>query len=233
MEQSKLPLHIGIIMDGNGRWAKKKGLPRFAGHNAGAIAFYKIVKYCSEIGIKHLTVYAFSTENWKRSQKEIETIMKLMQSYINDIEKYLKLNVRPIFIGDLSVFDPETVRKMNDIQKRGEELTGMILNIAINYGGKNEIINATKQIVAEVNQNKFDINNLDEQTFSEYLYTKNQPDVDLLIRPSGEQRLSNFLIWQCAYAEFVFMDVLWPDFNSRHLDNAIEEFNNRNRRFGG
>jgi undecaprenyl diphosphate synthase len=233
MDSSKLPIHIGIIMDGNGRWASKRGLPRYAGHTAGAVTFYKTVQNCSDMGIKYLSVYAFSTENWKRSAKEIAAIMKVLEKYLDDFDKYSKMNIKPNFIGDLSVFDQRIINKIEKVRQLGKDATGMVLNIAINYGGQNEIVNATKSIVKQALNNKIDINDIDEKIFTNYLYTSGQPDVDLIIRPSGEYRLSNFLIWQSAYAEYVFMDVLWPDFDKKHLIQALEQYSNRNRRFGG
>lgn len=232
-QKDELPRHIGIIMDGNGRWAKKRGLPRKAGHKFGATAFRKIVRYANKIGIKYLTVYAFSTENWKRPQDEIKSIIELLRNYLADAKNYKSENVRTKFIGDLSAFDEDILKKIDECEEESENFTGLNLNIAINYGGQNEILNAVKTIANEVNENKISLDDITLKTISDRLYTKGQPDVDLIIRPSGEQRLSNFMTFQSAYAEFIFMDTLWPDFNEKCLDKALMEFAKRNRRFGG
>ena len=222
-----LPVHIGIIMDGNGRWAKKRGLPRFAGHKAGADTFKKIVRYCNRIGIQYLTVYAFSTENWSRPKKEVDAIIELLRDYLRDAENYKKENVRVHFIGDTSVFDEEIQAKMAESEDESSHF-----NIAVNYGGKDELVHAARSLVHDFQEDKIRLDEIDERAISDRLYTKGQPDVDLIIRPSGEYRLSNFMIWQAAYAEYVFMNVLWPDFNERHLDEALWAYANRNRRFG-
>lgn len=228
-----LPVHIGIIMDGNGRWAKKRGLPRFAGHKAGADTFKKIARYCNKIGIKYLTVYAFSTENWKRPQKEVEAIIDLLRNYLRDAENYKKENIRVRFIGDISVFDEEIRTKIAESQSESKDFTGLNLNIAINYGGKDEIVHAAKLLAKEIEEDKLHPDDIDEAALESRLYTAGQPNVDLVIRPSGEYRLSNFMVWQSAYAEFVFMHVLWPDFTEKHLNEALWEYANRSRRFGG
>lgn len=228
-----LPVHIGIIMDGNGRWAKKRGLPRFAGHKAGADTFKKIARYCNQIGIKYLTVYAFSTENWKRPQKEVEAIIDLLRDYLRDAENYKKENIRVRFIGDVSVFDEEIRTKIAESQSESKDFTGLNLNIAINYGGKDEIVHAARLLAEEAVQGRLRLDEIDEAAVEARLYTNGQPNVDLVIRPSGEYRLSNFMVWQSAYAEFVFMNVLWPDFTEKHLNEALWKFANRNRRFGG
>lgn len=228
-----LPVHIGIIMDGNGRWAKKRGLPRFAGHKAGADTFKKIARYCNQIGIKYLTVYAFSTENWKRPQKEVEAIIDLLRNYLRDAENYKKENIRVRFIGDVSVFDQEIQTKIAESQSESQDFTGLNLNIAINYGGKDEIVHAARLLAEEAAQGKLRPDEIDESAVEARLYTNGQPNVDLVIRPSGEYRLSNFMVWQSAYAEFVFMNVLWPDFTEKHLNEALWKYANRNRRFGG
>ncbi len=234
MKQERiLPQHIGLIMDGNGRWAKKRGLPRQAGHKAGASTFQKIVRYCNKIGIRYLTVYAFSTENWKRPAEEVEAIMNLLRSFLKDAKNHRAENVRTKFIGDRSMLAPDIQEMMADCEKESESFTGLTLNIAVNYGGRDEIVHAAKQFVKDAAAGTVSPDALDEALFSSYLYTKEQPDIDLIIRPSGEMRLSNFLLWQAAYAEYVFLDVLWPDFNEKYLEQAISEFSNRNRRFGG
>lgn len=233
MPNNILPEHIGIIMDGNGRWAKKRGLPRSAGHKAGAETFKKIVRYANKIGIKYLTVYAFSTENWKRPAEEVTGIMDLLRRFLNDAVKSRDENIRTIFIGDRSVLDDDIKVKMEECEKASAEHDGLTLNIAVNYGGKNEIVNAARELASCVKEGKLEPGDINEEELCRHLYTFGQPDVDLIIRPSGEQRLSNFLIWQAAYAEYIFMDVLWPDFNEKSLDKAISIYENRSRRFGG
>ncbi len=234
MEQNLLPKHIGIIMDGNGRWAKLKGLSRTAGHKMGAKTFRKIVQYCNKLGIGYLTVYAFSTENWKRPQEEIRAIIELLREYLIDAPNHVDENVQTKFIGNLSCFDDDIQQMIADCEKTSEHFSGLHLNIAINYGGRDEIIQAVKSLYQDIQNHQVRYEDIDEKLFSDYLYTKNQPDIDLIIRPSGEYRLSNFLIWQSAYAEYVFMNnILWPDFNEKCLDRALEEYAKRNRRFGG
>ena len=228
-----LPTHIGIIMDGNGRWASKRGLPRFAGHKAGADTFKRIARYCNKIGIKYLTVYAFSTENWKRPQKEVAAIIELLRNYLRDAENYKKENIRVRFLGDVSVFDREIQTKIAESQAESKDFTGLNLNIAINYGGKDELVHAAKLLAEETAAGQLSPEDIDEAALEARLYTAGQPNVYLVIRPSGEYRLSNFMIWQAAYAEFVFMNVLWPDFSEKHLDEALREYANRCRRFGG
>lgn len=224
-----LPRHIAIIMDGNGRWAKKRSMPRSAGHIAGAKNFKDIARYCNKIGLEYLTVYAFSTENWKRPKDEVDGIMNLLRDYLKDAENFKSDNIRVKFIGDLEPLDEDIKELIKKDEEGSKDATGLKLNIAINYGGRDEIKNAVKKIV-ESGINPDEIN---EQTISDKLYTAGMPDPDFIIRPSGEYRLSNYLIWQSAYAEYWFSDVLWPDFKPRHLEKAIEEFNHRNRRFGG
>lgn len=231
--KDRLPKHIGLIMDGNGRWAKKRALPRYAGHSVGAKTFRKIVRYCNKIGIKYLTVYAFSTENWKRPQKEIDTIINLLRDYLNEAHKYLKENIQTQFIGDLSVFDNEILAKIQEAEEASSQATGLHLNIAINYGGRNELTNAFKTLATEVQTGNLDPSDIDEERINQNLYTKGQPYVDLIIRPSGEYRISNFLIWQAAYAEYIFMDILWPDFNEKDMRQALDLYAERDRRFGG
>ena len=234
VEDRILPQHLGIIMDGNGRWAKKRGLPRSAGHTVGAKNFKEISKYCNKIGIRYLTVYAFSTENWKRPAQEVNALMKLFKEYLREaIDDFMTEDIKLRFIGDLTVFDDEIKSLIEKTQELAANKTGMILNIAMNYGGRDEIIRATKMIAKEVKTGKLSISNIDSNTISERLYTSNQPDPDLIIRPSGEYRTSNFLLWQSAYSEYIIMDVLWPDFTSKHLEKALDEFSLRNRRFGG
>ncbi len=233
LDKEALPKHIGIIMDGNGRWAKKRGLPRYAGHKKGATVFRSISKYCNKIGINYLTVYAFSTENWKRPKEEVDAIMKLMDGFLDDFKQYVKLNIKVRFIGDLSAFNESMYNKIRAVEDATKNATGLNLNIALNYGGRDDILAASKKLAQKVADGEMSIADIDEDVFSQNLYTFGQDDVDLVIRPSGEQRISNFLLWQTAYAEFVFMDVLWPDFTPKHLDEALIEFAKRTRRFGG
>ena len=230
----QLPEHIGIIMDGNGRWAKKRGLPRSAGHTAGAQTFRKIARYCSDIGIKYLTVYAFSTENWRRPSDEVDALMRLFKDYLQEaIRDFKDDSIVLRFIGDRSAFSPELLSLMNENEEESRERDGMVLNIAMNYGGRAELVTAIRDMANEVKDGSLVPAAITEELVSQHLYTKGQPDPDLIIRPSGENRTSNFLLWQSAYAEYVIMDVLWPDFTQDDLNQALIEFAKRNRRFGG
>ncbi len=224
-----LPEHIAIIMDGNGRWAKKRNMPRSAGHIAGAKTFKSIARYCNKIGLKYLTVYAFSTENWKRPKDEVEGIMKLLRDYLKDAENFKDENIRVRFIGDTTPLDEDIKELMLKNERDSKNATGLNLNIAINYGGRDEITHAVREIVSK----NIPLEQIDEQLISNNLYTAGMPDPDFIIRPSGEYRLSNYLIWQSAYAEYWFSDILWPDFTTGHLEKAIADYNKRNRRFGG
>lgn len=224
-----LPGHIAIIMDGNGRWAKKRSLPRSAGHVAGAKTFKNIARYCNKIGLKYLTVYAFSTENWKRPEDEVKNIMNLLRDYLKDAENFKDENIKVHFLGDRTPLDDDIKELMKKNEEGSKDATGLTLNIAINYGGRDEITTAVKKIV-ESGVNPADIT---EDLISDNLYTAGMPDPDFIIRPSGEYRLSNYLIWQSAYAEYWFSDILWPDFTPKHLEKAIDDYNHRNRRFGG
>lgn len=227
------PRHIAIIMDGNGRWAKKRGLPRTAGHSAGAEAFRRIANYCRTLGVEYLTVYAFSTENWKRSAEEISGIMWLLRRYLEEALTDMEKNrVRFRFFGDLSRLSPELQELCRNAEKRSQDYDVQV-NFCLNYGGRDEIIHGVRGVLADVAAGKIRAEDLTEARFSDYLYSGGVPDPELIIRPSGEQRISNFLLWQSAYSEFVFMDVLWPDFSPNDLDRAIEEYHRRNRRFGG
>lgn len=234
IDESMLPVHIGIIMDGNGRWAKKRGLPRKAGHSAGAKTFRKITRYCSDIGIKYLTVYAFSTENWKRPDDEVSSLMKLFKSYLEEaLSDFKDDSIVVRFIGDKSPFDEELRNLMIENEESSKNRDGMVLNIAMNYGSRDEIVRAVKNICADVVKGEVSQDGIDEQLISDYLYTSGQPDPDLIIRPSGEYRISNFMLWQCAYTEFVIMNKLWPDFKESDLDEALRIYSTRNRRYGG
>lgn len=234
LSDSALPVHIGIIMDGNGRWAKKRGLPRKAGHSAGAKTFRKITRYCSDIGIKYLTVYAFSTENWKRPEDEVRSLMKLFKSYLEEaLADFKDDSIVVKFIGDKAPFDEDLRNLMIENEESSKDRDGMVLNIAMNYGSRDEIVRAVKNICNDVQSGAVLPENIDEQLISDYLYTSGQPDPDLIIRPSGEYRISNFLLWQSAYTEFVIMNKLWPDFETSDLDEAIKIYSQRNRRYGG
>lgn len=226
-EFSVLPNHIGIIMDGNGRWAKKRGLPRTAGHKAGAEVFKKISKECASLGIKEVTFYAFSTENWKRPKEEVEALMTLFHDYLieakNDMEASGNIIVK--FVGERRGISPELLKLMDDAEAETSKRSGTLVNIAVNYGGRQEIVSVVNKLISQGKTN------ITEQDISDNVYT--MPDCDLIIRPSGEERLSNFLLWQAAYSEFWYSDVLWPDFKEKDLHLALSEFEKRNRRFGG
>lgn len=226
-EFSVLPRHLGIIMDGNGRWAKKRALPRTAGHKVGADVFKKISKACGRIGIKEVTFYAFSTENWKRPKEEVETLMRLFYDYLIDAKNDLQVSgdLRIRFIGEQESMHPKLLELMRDAEKETASRNGTLINVAVNYGGRQEIVSAVNRLIA---QGKSSIT---EEDISSMLYTT--PDCDLIIRPSGEERLSNFLLWQSAYSEFWYSDVLWPDFTEKDLHQALFDFEKRNRRFGG
>ena len=230
INKNSLPLHIGIIMDGNGRWAKRRGLPRLAGHRYGAEALKKTALFCDELGIKVLTVYAFSTENWKRPKNEVDNLMQLLSEYLANAKNELgDRNIIIKAIGDTSPFSDEIKEKIKETEAFTAKNTGMILNIALNYGARAEIMHAIKNIIKD----NISPDNLTEETIEKYLYTADNPPVDLIIRPSGELRLSNFLLWQSAYAELWFSNILWPDFDKKHMLRAIEDFRQRNRRYGG
>lgn len=231
---SNLPTHVGVIMDGNGRWAKRRGLPRKMGHKVGAETFRTIVRYANRIGLRYMTMYVFSTENWSRPKDEVNAIMDLLRKYLEDVDSYRSENIRIRFLGDLTVFDAKMQAKMAEIEKTSQDNTGLTLNLAVNYGGRSELTSAARQLALDAAAGKIRPEEITEQMLADRLYTKGEPDVDLIIRPSGEYRLSNFLIWQSAYAEYVFMDeILWPDFKPADLDRALEEYQRRNRRFGG
>ncbi len=228
-----LPRHIAIIMDGNGRWAKKRSLPRSAGHAAGSKNFKSIARYCNKIGLEYLTVYAFSTENWKRPKEEVEGIMNILRDYLRDSKNFKEENIKVKFIGELSALDEDIIQLIRESEEGSENATGLKLNIALNYGGRDEIVHAVKKIAENLNNGDMKIQDINENTIGENLYTAGMPDPDIIIRPSGEYRLSNYLIWQAAYSEYWFSDVLWPDFKPKHLEKAIDDYNQRHRRFGG
>lgn len=232
-----LPAHVGFIMDGNGRWAEKRGLPRSEGHKAGAKTFRTIGEYAGNLGIKYVTFYAFSTENWKRPKEEVDAIMNIFADYLHEAidrlseneEKGVCLN----FIGDRRGISDDLLKLMDYTHNMTRDKSNVTLNIAVNYGGRHEIVSAVKEIVKKALDREISPEDIDENAFSDYLYTKGQPDADLIIRPSGELRLSNFLTWQSAYSELWFSDVLWPDFTTDDFDEALRSYEKRNRRFGG
>ena len=228
------PRHIAIIMDGNGRWATKRGLPRTAGHKAGAETFRKIATYCKNIGVKYLTVYAFSTENWKRSETEVSTIMALLKKYLLEaIGQMERDKVKMEFFGDLSPLSQELRDLCEQTRRISKRYDGCQVNICLNYGGRDEILRAARAYALDCVEGRADPNHLTQENFSGYLFSRGVPDPDLIIRPSGELRLSNFLLWESAYAEFYFTDVLWPDFSKAELLRAIASYQSRARRFGG
>ena len=234
VDMSRLPRHIAIIMDGNGRWAKQRGLPRTAGHKVGAEVFRKIAKYCKKLGVEYLTVYAFSTENWKRPADEVETIMGLLKQYMLEaIETMEEEKIRLKFFGDLTALSPELQALVEKTNAMSKQIDGVQANICLNYGGRDEILRAARAFARECAAGEKQPEELTEAMFGDYLFSAGVPDPELIIRPSGEVRLSNFLLWQCAYAEFYFCDTLWPDFSEATLDAAIIDYQKRDRRFGG
>ena len=237
LSKENLPQHVAIIMDGNGRWAKQKGLKRTEGHKVGAEVFRNIAKYCSDLGIKHVTFYAFSTENWKRSKTEVTAIMNLFRKYLDEMQRRAEeneeagYNIR--FIGSREGMPKDIVKLMNTVEERSKDKSNTYVNLAVNYGGRAEIVESVKTIAERVKNGTLKIEDITEDTVSAGIYTAGQPDPDLIIRPSGEFRLSNFLLWQSAYAEIYIDDVLWPDYKPEDLDRALEAYAKRNRRFGG
>ena len=234
IDTTKLPDHIGIIMDGNGRWAKERGLPRSAGHAMGAKVLEQITRAAGNIGIKYLTVYAFSTENWARPKEEVDALMKLIGEYLDD---YMRIigdeDMRVRFIGSKTGLTDEIIRKMQVVEESTKDNNSITLSIALNYGGREEIVSSVKKIANDIQNGKISSDDIDEKLISSNMYTSYMPDPDFIIRPSGEQRLSNFLLWQSAYSEFWYSDINWPDFTREDLERAIIDYQNRNRRFGG
>lgn len=234
IDSSKIPKHIAIIMDGNGRWAKERNLPRTLGHKVGVETIREIVKECSSLGVNYLTLYAFSTENWKRPVDEVNALIKLLVEYLKiELEELNSNGVVVNHIGDISKFPVVCQNELINAYNKTKDNSGIVLNLALNYGGRDEIINAIINLFNEVKKGNLDIDSLNEETLSSYMNTKGMPDPDLIIRTAGEQRLSNFLLWQCAYSEFWFTDVKWPDFDKEQLMRAIHDFQKRDRRFGG
>lgn len=233
-KEIEIPQHIAIIMDGNGRWAQKRGLPRTMGHRAGVEALREVIKTCDEIGVQYLTLYAFSTENWKRPKEEVNVLMALLQEYLKrEIDELHEKNVRIKFLGRLKELPTGAQNQIRIALEKTMNNTGLQVNIALNYGGRAEIIDAVKAIAQEVQKGSLEPSDINEKVFSSFLYEPETPDPELLIRPSGELRISNFLLWQIAYTELWITDVLWPDFRKEHLFQAIYDYNHRHRRFGG
>lgn len=233
MNESKMPKHIAIIMDGNRRWARERNLDIKQGHKQGAKTLEKIVRYANKIGLQYITVYAFSTENWKRTADEVGALMLLLQNYLDDYSKRADTeNIKVKILGDISALSEGMQKSIAKCMERTKDNTGVTFNIALNYGGRDEIIKATKKIAKKVKENELQIEDITEETISNALYTEGQPDPDLLIRTSGELRTSGFLPWQIVYSEFLFIDKNWPDFNEADLDYAIQIYKNRNRKFG-
>ncbi len=232
-----LPQHIGFIMDGNGRWAKQRGLERTKGHKEGAKTFKKIGEYCADIGIKYMTFYAFSTENWNRPKKEVLGLMELFKEYLREGDTRTDENtvrqMRLRFIGEREGLPKDLLALINKAEKSTEKYDKVTINIALNYGGRAELVHAAKEIARKVKNNEISVDDINEQLISDNIYTSGQPDPDIIVRPSGEYRLSNFLPWQSAYSEFWFSDVLWPDFNEEHVNEILFDYQKRNRRFGG
>ncbi|MDV4151175.1 isoprenyl transferase [Clostridium sp. AL.422] len=234
LDKDNIPKHIAIIMDGNGRWAKKRKLPRTMGHKAGVETIRRVIKEANVIGIKYLTLYAFSTENWRRPDEEVSALMGLLVQYLRS--ELAELNRNGVVIrvlGDISKLPNDAQKEIFDAVKITKNNKGIVLNIAFNYGGRDEIIRAVKLVSNEVKNGNIDIEDINEEIFEKYLYTSDTPDPDLIIRPSGEQRISNFLLWQCAYSEFWYSNVCWPDFKEEHLHEAIYDYQHRDRRYGG
>lgn len=236
MERSELkaPNHVAIILDGNGRWAKKRFLPRKAGHVAGSKTVEQICEDAYNLGINYLTVYAFSTENWKRPQDEVDALMKLLRQYLKDcIKRSTKNNMCVRVLGDISLLDEDMQESIRDLEEKTKNNTGLHFQVALNYGSRDEMLRAMKKMGADIVAGKISPDEITDKMYEDYLDTQGIPDPDLLIRTSGEERLSNFLLWQLAYTEFYFTDVLWPDFNKEELQKAINHYNGRDRRFGG
>jgi undecaprenyl diphosphate synthase len=233
-KENKLPQHIAIIMDGNGRWAKKRNLPRIFGHKEGAKSVRAVTEAAAEIGIKYLTLYAFSTENWKRPEKEVGFLMGLLKDHLeNELPSMMKNNIRLLTIGDISKLPEAARKKLDEVRKKTSKNTGLKLVLALNYGSKAEITAAVKKIASQARQGKISVGAINDKTISKSLYTKDIPDPELMIRTSGEMRISNFLLWQIAYSEIYITDVLWPDFRKKELLAALHEYYRRERRFGG
>lgn len=230
----KVPAHIAIIMDGNGRWAKSRFMPRTYGHKVGVETIRKVVKECSRLEVKYLTLYAFSTENWKRPKDEVSALMGLLVKYLrNELEELHKNNVKILTIGDISKLPQACIEELDHAKEKTKGNTGLVMSLALNYGGRNDLVNAVKNISQEVVDGKISVDDIGDDLISSHLSTKESPDPDLVVRTSGEQRLSNFLLWELAYSEFYFTDIHWPDFDEKELQKAIFAYQSRDRRFGG
>lgn len=229
----EVPVHVGVIMDGNGRWAKKRNLPRKFGHREGAKNFRAITRHAKAVGVKYITFYAFSTENWKRPKDEVDSIMELFEKYLDEVRDFVEENIRIRFIGDRSALSETLRRKMAAVEEDSKDFNAMTLVLAINYGGRDEICHSVQQIAKMVKAGQIEPEEITQELIEKNLYTEGIPPLDLVIRPSGEQRLSNFMIWQAAYAEFYYTNILWPDFKNEDFDEAIKAYSERNRRFGG
>ena len=234
LDMDKIPQHVALIMDGNGRWAVSRNLPRTMGHKAGVETLRRIIVEGNKLGIKYMTFYAFSTENWKRPKDEVNAIMKLLVQYLKqEINELNRNNVKINVLGDLSRLPLECCNEVNKAVEVTKNNTGIVMNVALNYGGRDEIVYAIKGILSDEKEGKINIDDIDVNLVNNYLYTAGIPDPDIIIRPSGEQRLSNFLLWQCAYSEFWYSDILWPDFTEEDVNKILEDYQKRNRRFGG
>ncbi|AIY82507.1 MAG: isoprenyl transferase [Clostridium baratii] len=234
LDMENIPKHIAIIMDGNGRWAKKRKLPRTMGHKAGVETIRRVLKEADKLGVKYMTLYAFSTENWKRPKEEVNALMKLLIQYLRqEINELHKNGVKINVLGDITKLPKECQEEIEKSVDKTKNNVGITMNIALNYGGRDEILRAVKSISEEVLKGNINIEDINDEVMENYLYTKGVPDPDIIIRPSGEQRLSNFLLWQCAYSEFWYSDICWPDFKEEDLHRAIYDFQRRDRRFGG
>lgn len=234
IDRNHLPRHIAVVMDGNGRWAQKRGLPRTMGHSAGSETFQTDAEYLSDLGVEYFTVYAFSTENWKRPKEEVQEILRLLEKYLHKaIREMREKNIRLQFFGDLSPFSPELRALIDETNAISKTTTGMLVSVCLNYGGRAELVRATRLLAQQCMDGKIAPEEIDEALLSDNLYSAGVPDPDLMIRPGGEVRLSNFLLWQNAYTEFYFSDVLWPDFDCRQMDAAIAAYQQRKRRYGG
>lgn len=228
-----VPVHVGVIMDGNGRWAKKRGLPRKMGHREGAKNFRTITRHAKVVGVQYITFYAFSTENWKRPKDEVDAIMELFEKYLDEVRDFVEENIRIRFIGDRSALSESLQKKMASVEEDSKDFTAMTLVLAINYGGRDEICHAVKTLARKVKDGVLEPEDITQDMIEKNLYTEEIPPLDLVIRPSGEQRLSNFMIWQAAYAEFYYTNILWPDFKKEDFDKSVLAYSERNRRFGG
>ena len=234
LDEKNIPKHVAIIMDGNGRWAKQRNMPRTMGHKAGVETIRRILKEAQRLGVKYITLYAFSTENWKRPKEEVGALMKLLVQYFRlELNELHENGVVVNTIGDISKLPKECIEEIKKAKEKTKNNTGIVMNLALNYGGRDEIVRAVKLLTKDVAEGKISGEEIDEKSIEKYLYTAGMPDPDMIIRPSGEQRLSNFLLWQCAYSEFWYSDINWPDFTEKDLRRAIFDFQNRDRRFGG